>query len=114
MIGLAKRVCEMRENADPLLKNKVANADNVLENLIKVVNKKTQLHENEALPIFLEHRENSIYEFAFSMAEEAEFRVLEEVMRNHEKELRNYLLLILSAVPESTPPKEYSKLIPAM
>lgn len=46
--------------------------------------------------------------------QETEFGVLKTTFEAHLRELRNYLLAILHAVPEATPPKLYAQFLPGM
>ncbi|CAD5211411.1 unnamed protein product [Bursaphelenchus xylophilus] len=109
LIQLAKREIETRELTDEILSQQVDNAEIVIEVLAH-----TQKHEDEALEIYLRHRDSTLYTFAFAMAEETEFEILEVLFQRHRKELRGYLLVLLAAIPESTQPRLYSKFLPAM
>ncbi|CAD5206999.1 unnamed protein product [Bursaphelenchus okinawaensis] len=109
LIQLAKREIEARQIEDEILNTAVNNAEIVIECLAH-----TKKHENDALELYLKYRDSNLYAFTFSMAEETEFEVLEVILKRHRRQLTGYWLVILSAVPESTQPKFYSKFLPAV
>ena len=68
--------------------------------------------DEEMCEMYLRYRTFSLVEYAFALAEEAHIAALAQLFKAHNLELRNYRLLILSAIPETVRPKAYLQLIP--
>ncbi|KAI6229085.1 Neuroblastoma-amplified sequence [Aphelenchoides fujianensis] len=85
-----------------------------VQNAIKIMNivRRAIPRDEEACEMYLRNRHSTLLDFAFAIAEDAQFVVLATLLEVHAEELRNYLLVVLAAIPENAQPKGYAHLLP--
>ena len=88
------------ELKDPILTEKVQNAS-LIYNCLK-----------EAPETFLNYRSMSLLEAAFRFAEESNLDMLVKFVDLHGEKLKNYIIIILSLIPEANPVSKYESIFP--
>ncbi|KAI6224867.1 Neuroblastoma-amplified sequence [Aphelenchoides besseyi] len=106
LLSLAQVVAEGVKNNEKLIQ-RVQNATKIMNIVRQAI-----ARDEEACQMYLRYRNSNLLNFAFAIAEDAQFLVLTCLLKVHGDELRNYLLLILWSIPENSQPKGYAHLLP--